>query len=571
MADHPPVADDHTPTDFDHLSNASPNQKGPKSSYDVVVYGGTVAGINAAYTAALQGSSVALLEPTAHLGGMTGPGGLTNIDQLTVFGNLIGGNWYQQLQKMAILAGVAGDALSTPVVPVSAWPWLQTPSATSSDPGYVTTNMRRPNPRSAMLIMSQYAALSSKVDVFLNASLQTTSGSVYPNVECIGLKIVGLNTTQGIFRGKVFIDASYEGDVLAGAAAAGIASYTIGRESSAQYNEALAGRSLGTATAISGVSFTSGGVARPSLQFDPGGTSGQADGHVQPMNFRVPYCPTSSGGIAFTKPSVYNSENYHLYGDIATQGSYTTLSQCIANDTINGGSTSMVLSNDSGGGLPFIMHNNGDEYPDATPTRRAQIFASVKAWYQGLLYAIANETFFPAAVNSNAQTFGYDPKEFAGNGYWPYQMYIREGRRMIGKQVMTQTDVLLSATQTHPICFGTYNLDIHVPIAYASSDGTKYTLDGAQSVSSSTYGGMQIPMEALVPQAGQCTNLIVPVCISCTHIAWGAIRLEPTFAMMGDAAGLMAYRVASGNDATVQTITYSALATLLTSINAKVS
>lgn len=536
------------------------------TTYDVVVYGGTVAGINAAYTAGLQGAKVALLEPTNFVGGMTGPGGLLNIDQLITYGNLIGGTWWQEYQTMACLAGQAY---------AGSWPTTTAPSNSSSNPTYTSVNSHRPTPLIAMQVMKYFAHLSPNVDVFYNCAIATTAGSVYPAVTMnpTTKMITSLATSLGVFKGKVFIDASYEGDVLAAVANQyGLATYVIGRESSSQYSEALAGRQLGTATTVSGVSFTSNSLPRGTLKFDPGGSTGQADSHVQPINFRIPYCPISGangGGVAFAQPAGYDATQYQVYGDIATSAGSTTLSNCIAQDFLFGSPQATKLSNDAGGGLPFIMHFNGDAYPDATPTQRATQIAAIKTWYQGLLYACANDSHFPSAVRADAATWGY-ANQFSSNGGMPYQPYIREGRRMVGKLVMTQSDCLTNTTKTNSICWTSYGMDIHVCAAYASSDGTTYTTDGGTADNGATYGGFQIDMNALVPQAGQCKNLIVPVCMSASHIAWGAIRFEPTFAAMGDAAGLMAYRVSSGADTDVQSITYTGgLTTLLTSINAK--
>lgn len=540
-----------------------------QTTFDVVVYGGTVAGINAAYAAAVSGAaSVALIEPTGQLGGMTGPGGLTcPIDLLSTGCPFLAGTFWQEYQVIAGLAGVA----NSPGGP-STWPMGGPASGTSSDPTFCGSFSHRPAPVFAMQGLRLFAYLNSKVSVFLNAPIATTGGTVDAAAVLDGTgKILSLATAAGICKGKVFIDASYEGDLLRSVASQGWAAYAVGRESSAAYSETDAGRSLGTATSISGVSFTSGGKPRARLQFDPGGSAGAADSHVQPMNFRVPISTIAQGGVAFTKPAGYVSTEYDLFGDIATQSSYTAITDCVGTDFMKGGVSSLLGTNDGGGGLPFIMFFNGDAYPDAAPTQRATIIANVKTWYQGLFYALANHTSFPAAVRASAATYGYDPVQFQANGNWPWQMYVREGRRMVGKKVMTQADIANSNTAAHSIGYGTYNLDIHACAAYASADGTTYTLDGTSSPFPAAGANFQIPMEALVPNTGQCPNLVVPVCMSATHIAWGAIRLEPVFGVMGDAAGCMAYRVSSGNDANVQNITYASLTPLLTTLGAKYS
>lgn len=529
-------------------------------AYDVVVYGGTIAGINAAWTARLLGAKVALVEPTANLGGVTGSGGLTNID-IWYLGH-IGGIFWQQFQQMAVIEGSQSGFNQL-------WPTTSAASSTSTNLGYINNAIPgplTPQPKTAAQVLNKFA-FASGADLYFNAPLQTIGGSVYPSVIMSGSAITAINTSAGPISGKCFIDASYEGDILAAVASQGQATYTIGRESSSQYSESYAGVSPGTATVLGGgVSLVDGNsnplfpiVSNPSL------TTGAADSAVQPANFRACIQKISNGGVAFTSPAGYSAANYTLVGRGLTGQGATTFAAAAALNQLEG---NKYCLNDVSGSLPYAAYNQANGYGDGTPSQRTAIIASVKSYYQGLLYFLANDASVPAAVRADAATYGLAGDEFRDNGNWPYQMYIREGRRMVGSYVMKQSDCVTGTTQTHPICKGSYILDCHAPLIYLS-DSTHYVVDGL--VDDSTYGPYQIPMECIIPQAGQCTNLIVPVCVSASHVAWMSMRMESSFAMMGEAAGIMAAKVASLSK-TVQNLSYiTDILPSLTTNNVKLS
>jgi hypothetical protein len=507
-------------------------------TYDVVVYGATVAGIAAANAAAQNGMRVALLEPTAYLGGITGAGGLGEFDIAAASRTNIGGTFWQVLQRIAILNGTAGQPN---------WPTTAPPSATSTDAGYFPPSMLNMQPIYCKQAIDNFCFNLYNVDVYINAALVTTGGSVYPAVIMSGLAITGLLTQLGIVTGSVFIDASYEGDVLAGAAAQSKASYTFGRESSAQYGESLAGVAKASPSGYGGtVNYLSGGLPVFPFIANTGAANGSADALIQFAGFRPTIQPIANGGVAFTAPAGYQDSAYAWLGAVCNAASYTTLAQACSLTLM--GSNKYCANN-----LLLDYFNQDNGYADGTPAQRAAIVAGHKAWTQGFFYYVANSPNAPAGLNTNASLFGYAGTEFVDNGNFPYQLYVREGRRMVGEYVMVQADTVGGTSQAHSIGYATYALDNHPSAyyAYAQNQGIVDSITG-----DATRTNFKLPMEILIPQAGQCTNLLVPVCASVSHVAWQAMRYEAQFAIMGDAAGVMAASAVTGAKS-VQSLVYA--------------
>lgn len=528
---------------------------GLNQTYDVVVYGGTLGGINAAFTAALNGARVALVEPTGHVGGMTGAGGLGQIDIASAQRSLIGGIFWQQLQRIALLEGIAGCACQT-------LPTTAAASITSTDQGYFPAALLNVQPKNCAKVLRQYS-YAPGIDLYINAPLVTFGGSVYPAVTMNGLSIAAIQTAVGVINGRCFIDASYEGDVLAGAAYYSAASYTFGREASAQYGESLAGVQKQSPNGYGpSVNYTDGGGV-PIFPFiaNTADANGAADARIQHYTVRATLQKIANGGVAFVAPSGYNESDFLIIGQIASAASYTTLSQVCGLTALTG--NEYCFNN------PLVEYTNQDNgYPDGTPSQRAPIIAGHNYWIKGFLYYCANGSTAPAALRADTATYGLAGSEFTDNGNWPYQVYVREGRRMVGMQVMKQADIQLNVTQTHPICKASYVLDNHPSANYAA---TQHTQINDNIPGDNTCTGFQIPMEAIIPQVGQCPNLIVPVCASVSHVAWQGMRYEAQFAMMGEAAGIMAAKAVSLSKS-VQSLNYATdVLPGLTAINAKLS
>lgn len=497
--------------------------------YDVVIYGGTVAGIGAARAAVMMGARTLLIEPTPYIGGASGPGGLTQSD--CRWRDHTGGTWWQYMQRMAYR-----EALATRFMPTT-----QFPSSVIGSPTFYQPIMGLMAERDTWRALYEFA-FASGADILCNGPLTTFGGSVLPATKVDGNRIVSIDTNVGIIQGKVFIDASYEGDLLAGCAAVGMARYTIGREAN-DGSESYAGYIPSLPINANGASLldNNGNPLYP-LQFAPKLPAGSADSRVQSMTFRVPMGKASvSNVIPFYPPDNYDPTKFILVSNFVKAFNLTKLGDICSLVALNAG---QYATND-GGTSPYGVApwNIGADYGNATPSRRAAIVDEIRHYQQGLYYFALTDSSLPASMNADAALYGYLTENYTFNNYFPTQPYIREGIRMVNDNVLKQADMLKGATKPHSIGYATYVIDIHSCGAYATADGTSFQFDGS-FLENVNYGPSQIPMEALFPRASECQNLLVPVCAATSHVAWGPYRLEPTFMIAGDACGIMAASMA---------------------------
>jgi hypothetical protein len=271
------------------------------------------------------------------------------------------------------------------------------------------------------------------------------------------------------------------------------------------------------------------GVGNPLFPLIPNTpiSAGSADKNIQPYSFRPSIQLISNGGKPFARPTSYDRSKYALIANFLTAKQKTHLTDSVTFYTILG---NKYNCNDKG----LAMSNQSASWPDATPTQRKVVYDAHKNFFQGLLYFLASDVTVPAAVRSSTALYGLSGDEFVTTNNWPPQMHIREGRRMFGDFVLTQTNIPAGSRVSNPICMASYVLDCHAPAVYLG-DRTHYIADG--SFFDTSVGPFQLPMECIVPPIGGVTNLLVPVCISASHIAYAPIRMEPSFCMMGEAAG----------------------------------
>jgi hypothetical protein len=271
------------------------------------------------------------------------------------------------------------------------------------------------------------------------------------------------------------------------------------------------------------------GVGNPLFPLIPNTpiSAGSADKNIQPYSFRPSIQLISNGGKPFARPTSYDRSKYALIANFLTAKQKTHLTDSVTLYTILG---NKYNCNDKG----LAMSNQSASWPDATPTQRKVVYDAHKNFFQGLLYFLASDVTVPAAVRSSTALYGLSGDEFVTTNNWPPQMHIREGRRMFGDFVLTQTNIPAGSRVSNPICMASYVLDCHAPAVYLG-DRTHYIADG--SFFDTSVEPFQLPMECIVPPIGGVTNLLVPVCISASHIAYAPIRMEPSFCMMGEAAG----------------------------------
>src|SRR4051794_3831629 len=367
-----------------------------------------------------------------------------------------------------------------------------------------------------------------------------------------GARIASITTLGGrTYAGRVFIDATYEGDLMA---AAGVR-YHVGREPMSAYGERWNG--VQTGVLHHGHHFGKMGISPYVVPGDPGsgvlpristeqpGAYGEGDGKVQTYCFRMCLTDHPDNRIPFPRPEGYDPSQYELLLRVYAAGWRETFSKF---DPIPNRKTD---TNNHG---PFSTDNIGRnrDYPEAGYERRREIIKEHENYQKGWLYFIANDPRIPQDVRAKMRAWGLSKDEFADNGGWPYQLYIREARRMVGAYVMTENELMKRRPTPESVGMGSYGIDSHNIQRYITPEGHVQN-EGDIGV------GLKLPYEiaygSLTPERGQAENLLVPVCVSSTHIAFGSIRMEPVFMILGQSAATAASLAIDG-DGAVQDVPY---------------
>jgi hypothetical protein len=489
-------------------------------AYDLVVYGATAAGVITAVTAAREGLSVVLLEPGRHVGGMA-TSGLSRTD----FGEkrAIGGyalEFYERVgRKYEDSLGRFGDA--------TAWYY---------------------EPHVGEEVFREMLA-ESKIDVRFGERLLEQGG-----VEMQGNRVAAVVTNSGSYSAKVFADCSYEGDLMAQAKV----SYTWGRESSAQYGEALAGvrdRTPFHQFLVPVPAFDADGKLLPEIGAGPKGEPGQADRKVQAYNFRLILTDDPPNQIPFPKPANYDATRYVLLGrllkaTVAAKGRAPKMGEVLSVLAIP--NRKADINNNGAFSTDYI--GASWRYPEADYATREQIWRAHAEYTKGLLYYLSHDEHVPESLRQEMQEWGLPKDEFQDSGYWPRQLYIREARRMVSDFVMTQKDLQTELKKADVVGMGSYNSDSHNVQRFANTEGNAEN-EGDMQVPVKPY---QIPYEVMTPKRSEALNLLVPVCFSASHVAYSSVRMEPQYMILGQAAGVAA-SIAVRHGTAVQDVNIGAL------------
>ena len=487
----------------------------PPQRFDIVVYAATAGGVIAAIAAAREGLQVALAEPGRFIGGMTS-GGLGRTDH----GNkaAIGGYSLEFYQRVAKKYGQ----------PAAVWDF---------------------EPHVAETVLKEMLA-ESKVQLFTDRRLREDGG-----VRKRGGSIRELFFENGTsLEARIFIDASYEGDVLKQAKV----SYTIGREGIAQYGESLAGvrpkdRNHQFDFPVSGLDDT--GRPLPDVSAAPRGEPGAADKAVQAYNFRLCLTRNPDNRIPMPRPVDYSAGRWelaarYLAAFARTKGRPPEMKDLFIISPLPNGKTDI---NNRG---PVSTDHIGASwsYPDASYSARAAIWQEHMNYTAGLFTFLATDDRVPASLRAEVGEWGLAADEFAGANHWPHQLYVREARRLVGDFVMTQKDIQTHLTKPDVIGMGSYNSDSHNVQRFLEKDGTVQN-EGNMEVRVAPY---QIPYRVLLPKKKEVQNLLVPVCVSSSHVAYSTLRMEPVYMILGQAAGVAA-KMALDNRQAVQDVDTAAL------------
>ena len=486
---------------------------------DLVVYGGTASGVITAYSAAKEGLHVVLLEPRAHLGGMV-TGGLSATD-LGQF-QIIGGYAREFYTRAAAHYGV--NTLAKPE------DWLSEPHV-----GEEIFN--------AML-------KEADVEVHLHERLKEHAG-----VAMKAHHVTAIKTTDGhIWKAKIFADCSYEGDLMA---QSGVA-YTIGREGIAEYGEDLAGVRAKTPAhqfTWSLNAYDDQHKLLPEINSGPLDAPGSADKKVQAYNFRMILTHDPTNQIPYPKPTGYDPASFALLRRYLTEFEKNVGRPPNFHDVTNPvtiPNQKADFNNNGPVSTDYIGHSWN--YPDGSYVVKQKIWNDTADYIQAFFYFLAHDPSVPSSLQKEVNEWGLSKDEFVDNGYFPYQLYIREGRRMIGTYVMHQTDLQTTRTKPDSIGMGSYQSDSHNIQRVAREDGTA-TNEGDVQVAVQPY---EIPVRVLLPKKNQVDNLLVPVCLSASHVAYSSVRMEPQYMIIGQAAGVVA-SLAIEKGSAVQDISIPAL------------
>jgi hypothetical protein len=497
-----------------------PGAAAAEKTYDVVVYGGTSAAVTAAVQAKRMGRSVILVSPDKHLGGLSSGGlGWTDTGRKEVIGGLAR-EFYHRVWRH-----YQKD---------DAWRWQRREEYGNRGQGTAAID----GDKRTMWIFEPHVAEAVFDDLVREHGVPVVRDEWLDRgrgVEKRGTRIVAITTLSGkTFRGRAFIDATYEGDLMA---AAGV-SYHVGRESTEVYGEKFAG--VQKDVRHHGHHFTepvspyvvpddpTSGLL-PRVSAEPPGENGQGDHRVQAYCFRMCLTKVPENRVPFEKPEGYDPGQYELLARVYATGWGETFRKF---DPIPNAKTD---TNNHG---PLSTDNIGMnyDYPEASYARRREIVAEHERYQKGLMYYIANDPKVPGEVRREMSAWGLAKDEFRDNGHWPHQIYVREARRMQGGYVMTEHDCLGRKETPEPVGMGSYSMDSHNVQRYVTPGGHVQN-EGDVGVGTRPY---RVAYGSLVPKRDECTNLLVPVCVSSSHIAFGSIRMEPVFMILGQSAAAAA-------------------------------
>ncbi|MBW8713058.1 MAG: FAD-dependent oxidoreductase, partial [Acidobacteria bacterium] len=389
----------------------------------------------------------------------------------------------------------------------------------------------------------------------------------HPLREKHGVAKTGTTVTQVVtengtsFRARVFVDASYEGDLMA---QTGV-TYRWGREGISAYGESLAGVRDRTPfhqfkAAVS--PLDSAGKLLPEIMPRSTDSVGAADKRVQAYNFRLCMTRNPANRVAWPKPAGYSAARYALlarYLPVFEQelGRPLAINDVMKADIVQNGKS----DTNNNGAFSTDYIGGSYEYPEGSYATRARIRQAHVDYIQGFLYFLATDSRVPASLSAEMKEWGLCADEFVDADHWPYQLYVREARRMVGEYVMSQKDIQTELTKPDSIGMGSYNSDSHNVQRRPTEDGRAVENEGDMQVPVTPY---EIPYRLILPKRTQATNLLVPVCFSATHVAYSTLRMEPQYMILGQAAGVAAKLAIDGKQA-VQDVDTRALSAKLLS------
>jgi len=487
---------------------------------DVIVYGSTPGGFCAAIAAAREGASVILLEPTAHVGGMN-TGGLSFSDSNQTYRETVMGlfhEWHTRIQQDYEARGIT---LPYDVSVKDQAHWSYEPHVAARVTGQMLSE----------------------------AGVQVRTGRYLSSVSKSGARITSLATTNGTYSGRTFVDGSYEGDLMA---AAGV-SWTIGREGTAAYGESLAGKRYPKSQMnING--FDAGGAPLPLITTTNAGPAAAGDGNVMTYSFRLSLTTNAANKVPIPAPASYDPARFEVIRRYVQSGGTSVGFDryAVPNGKVDG-------NNSIGRQFSLGLVGGGNGWAEADQAGRAAIFEEHKQYTLEFLHFLANDPVFSEAQRAEVAQWGLCADEFPDTGHFPPQLYVRESRRMEGMYVVSQGDIIDDPVKDDPIVVSSFPIDSH--------DVQRVAIEGGGVINEGTIFPVRqngrgypyhVPYRAILPVEAEADNLVVPVALSSTHVAISSIRVEPTWMILGQSAGIAA-ALAAEADVAVQDLPYADL------------
>jgi len=510
---------------------------------DLCIYGGTAGGVAAAVQASRMGKTAVIAEFGKHLGGMTSGGlGATDIGNKAAIGGIAREFYHRVAQHYA-----RDDA----------WQFEKREAYFEKRATRATLGDLK-SPDGTMWTFEPHVAEEILFAMIKERNVPVHFEQRLASVKKRGARITEIAMENGrVYRAKMFIDASYEGDLLM---KSGVRC-TVGREANVKFKETINGVRAETPKHQFLVPVDPyvkagdpGSGLLPFIQSGDGGRPGDGDHCVQAYNFRLCYTKNPANRLPHTPPENYDAAKYELLARyleaLVAAGREPALDQFWNPLWMPNGKTD--INNNGGFSTDFIGANYA--YPEASYARRARIWKEHEDYIRGFVYFLATSPRVPENLRKEMQEWGPAKDEFRDTGGWPHQLYVREARRMISDYVMTEHNCRGKLKAEDPVSLAAYTMDSHncqrlVKGGRAENEG---------DVQVGGFPPYPISYRAIVPKAGECDNLLVPICLSATHIAYGSIRMEPVFMILGQSAATAA-ALAINDNVSVQKLTYDKL------------
>ncbi len=491
------------------------------NSADVIVYGSTPGGFCAAIAAAREGASVILLEPTAHVGGLS-TGGLSHCDSNQMVRSTLMGlfdEWHTRIVKDYTDRGL----------PAPYDPKLKDQARWTFEP---------------------HVAMRVTMQMLKENGVTVKTAEYLTSVKKSGARITSLVTKKGEFTARVFVDGSYEGDLMA---AAGV-DWTIGREGRAEFGESYAGKQYPKAKMnISG--FDDAGDLLPLVTTGDAGPDEAGDKNLMTYSFRLCVTKDPANLVPMRQPASYDPARFELARRALKAGA------SVGFDLYPLPGKKLDGNNSIGGQISFGLIGACNDWHSADEAGRRKIWEAHKQYTLEFIHFLRTDPAVPPGIRSKFADLGLCKDEFADADHFPPALYVRESRRMKGMYVISQKDIIDSPEKDDPIAISSFPIDSHDCQRVALKDGgviNEGTIFPVRVKNTGVGYAYHVPFRAILPKPEQCTNLLVPVALSCTHVGMASLRIEGAWMVIGQGAGVAA-ALAATRAVAVQDVPYPVL------------